>query len=77
LRYAGLAARLEKLGYEVHDSGNLKVPVRESLNHERQSNYLPSMRQICEEACAAGQQAVAILTNAQDFMVNLWNNLKE
>ncbi len=59
LRYAGLAARLEKLGYEVHDAGNLKIPVRESLGHERQSNYLPSMRQICEEACAAGQQAVA------------------
>ncbi len=59
LRYAGLAARLEKLGYEVHDSGNLKVPVRESLSHERQINYLPSIREICEEACAAAQQAVA------------------
>lgn len=59
LRYAGLAARLEKLGYEVHDSGNLKVPVRESLSHERQYNYLPSIRAICEDACAAGQEAVA------------------
>lgn len=59
LRYAGLAARLEQLGYEVHDSGNLKVPVRESLSHERQENYLPSIRGICEDACAAGQEAVA------------------
>jgi arginase len=59
LRYAGLAARLEQLGYEVHDSGNLKVPVRESLSHERQNNYLPSIRAICEDACAAGQAAVA------------------
>ena len=59
LRYAGLAARLEQLGYDVHDAGNLKVPVRESLNHERQNNYLPSIRKICEDACAAGQQAVA------------------
>lgn len=59
LRYAGLAARLEQLGYEVHDSGNLKVPVRESLSHERPYNYLPSIREICEDVCAAGQQAIA------------------
>lgn len=59
LRYAGLAARLEKLGYEVHDSGNLKVPVRESLSHERQFNYLPSIREVCLAACAAAQEAVA------------------
>ena len=45
VRYANLAARLEELGYEVHDSGNLIVPVRESLTHEkdmvfRKSNYI-------------------------------------
>lgn len=27
LRYAGLAGRIEELGYRVHDSGNLEVPV--------------------------------------------------
>lgn len=59
LRYAGLAARLEKLGYEVYDSGNLKVPVRESLSHERQYNYLPSIREVCLATCAAAQEAVA------------------
>ena len=58
LRYAGLAARLEELGHEVHDSGNLPVPVRESLAHERQSNYMPSIRDICESVCLAGQEAV-------------------
>jgi len=58
LRYAGLAARLEELGHEVHDSGNLPVPVRESLAHERQSNYMPSIRDICEAVCLAGQEAV-------------------
>jgi len=58
LRYAGLAARLEELGYEVHDSGNLPVPVRESLAHERQENYMPSIREVCKAACLAGQKAV-------------------
>lgn len=60
LRYAGLDARLEKLGYEVLDMGNLKVPVRESLNHEREQNYLPSIRLVCEAACEAGRMAVEL-----------------
>jgi arginase len=59
LRYAGLAARLQELGYTVHDSGNLTVPVRESLAHERQRHYLPSIRNVCEEVCLAGQEAIA------------------
>ena len=59
LRYAGLAARLEQLGYEVHDIGNLNVPVRESLAHERNQRYLPSIHRVCEAAYLAGQQAVA------------------
>lgn len=59
LRYAGLAARLEQLGYEVHDMGNLQVPVRESLAHERDERFLPSIRKVCEAACLAGEQAVA------------------
>lgn len=58
LRYAGLAARLEQLGCEVHDSGNLKVPVRESLIHERQENYLPSIQEVCEMTCQAGTEAI-------------------
>ncbi len=58
LRYAGLAARLQELGYTVHDSGNLPVPVRESLEHERSQHYLPSITRVCEAACTAGRQAV-------------------
>ena len=58
LRYAGLSARLQELGYTVHDSGNLSVPVRESLEHERSQHYLPSITRVCEAACAAGRQAV-------------------
>jgi arginase len=58
LRYAGLAARLEKLGFEVYDSGNLPVPVRESVADEREDRYLPSIIKVCQAACEAGQQAL-------------------
>ena len=58
MRYAGLSARLEELGYTVHDSGNLPVPVRESLAHESSLHYLPSIIKVCESACAAGRQAI-------------------
>lgn len=59
LRYAGLASRLEQIGYEVHDIGNLPVPVRESLTHERELRYLPSISQVCHAACLAGQEAIS------------------
>ena len=58
LRYAGLAARLEKLGYEVFDAGNLSVPVRESVADEREDRYLPTIIKVCEAACEAGRQAL-------------------
>ena len=58
LRYAGLSARLEELGYTVYDSGNLPVPIRESVAHERPQRYLASITRICEEAREAGRQAV-------------------
>lgn len=58
MRHAGLSARLEELGYTVHDSGNLPVPVRESLEHERTQRYLPSISKVCEAACDAGRKAV-------------------
>jgi len=59
LRYAGLAARLEHLGYEVHDYGNLHVPVRESLSLEKAERYLPSIKKVCEAACLVGSKAIA------------------
>ena len=58
LRYAGLAARLEGLGYEVFASGNLFVPVREAVSHEREERYLPTIIKVCQAACEAGQQAL-------------------
>ena len=41
--------------------------------------YVVDMTEFCVDKLAnrGSAQAVAILTNAQDFIVNLWNNLKE
>jgi len=58
IRYAGLTARLEKLGYQVCDRGNLHVPVRDSVREERDAHYLPTICRVCEEAYQAGRQAV-------------------
>ena len=42
VRYAGLAATLVQLGYQVLDSGNIEVPIRETLEEEQPHHYLPS-----------------------------------
>lgn len=59
LRYAGLSARLGRLGYRVEDLGNLSVPVRDVLVDERELRYLPSVRRVCEDVYRAGREAVA------------------
>lgn len=58
LRYAGLSNKLKRLGIDLHDSGNLFVPVRDSLSKSEQGNFLTSVAQVCQAAYQAGQQAV-------------------
>jgi arginase len=58
LRYAGIAHRLGQLGYQVEDSGNLTVPVRDVLVEERELHYLPSIRKVCDAVYQAGRKAV-------------------
>lgn len=58
IRYAGLSNKLKRLGFDLHDSGNLFVPVRDSLNEPEQGNFLPAIAQVCQAAYEAGQQAV-------------------
>ena len=49
IRYAGLQARLERLGWQVRDAGNLPVPIKESVMadaHRPKSvmnNFAPDM----------------------------------
>ncbi len=59
IRYAGLSDKLKRLGFSLHDSGNLFVPVRESLSEAEQGNFLLSIQQVCQAAYEAGQHAVA------------------
>lgn len=58
LRYAGLAANLAELGYQVQDSGNIAVPIRGTVSNEEGQNFLPSIRSTCQEVYAAARLAV-------------------
>jgi arginase len=58
LRYAGLAACLTELGYGVHDSGNIEVPIRGTVSDEEGQHYLPSIRAACHDVYAAARLAV-------------------
>lgn len=58
IRYAGLVGRLEQLGYEVNDLGNLRVPVRDAVRNERDTHYRETICRVCEAVYHAGQRAV-------------------
>lgn len=59
LRYAGLASRLAALGHRIVDSGNLAVPIRETLPEEVEQHYLPSICSSCRSVYQAVRSAVA------------------
>ncbi len=58
LRYAGLADRLAGLGYAVRDSGDLAVPIRESLCDQSGCDFLPAIREVNQAAYEAGREAI-------------------
>lgn len=61
VRYAGLHARLEALGYQVLDGGNLKVPVPEEVKVQGLGGmrYLEAVAQTCEVIFEAVREIVA------------------
>lgn len=59
IRYAGLSARLKSLGYQLHDEGNLFVPVRDSLADKQGGDFLGEVQQVCQAAYEAAAEAVA------------------
>src|SRR5574341_827988 len=75
IRYAGLQERLARLGYEVHDGGNIPVPQAEQLEeiafHDDpvigHAHYLPQVAQACQqvfvtmEACITERDHVIFL----------------
>jgi arginase len=56
IRYAGLQQRLNRLGYETHDGGNIIVPQVEEMEHPfredaaiGKAHHLPQVTQACQE----------------------------
>ena len=58
IRYAGLAPALERLGYQIHDSGNLYVPVRSCLQEDCSANFAEAIRQVCQAAYDTAVQSI-------------------
>ncbi len=59
IRYAGLASKLQALGYIIKDRGNLEVPLRYTLPNNSKEELLSAINQACEMAYLAGKDAVA------------------
>ncbi len=59
IRYAGLSAQLKKLGHELHDGGNIFVPVRDSLAENGAGDFLAAVQQVCQSIYDAAARAVA------------------
>lgn len=54
LRYAGLIRRIEELGYEVDDQGNLETPVRDTLRGKDGLGFLPAVVSACQAVYESG-----------------------
>lgn len=59
LRYAGLRERLQRLGREVEDCGNLEIAERETLPHRSGLDYLPEVARACALIYDAARDAIA------------------
>src|SRR4051812_23126456 len=52
LRVAGVDEKIKVLGINVHDTGDIPVPVRETLSQaETEKRYMRTITKICKEAC--------------------------
>jgi arginase len=65
LRYAGLQARLARLGYEVYDEGNIAVPNLEEKVVEGKARQLKAVTAVCQTIY---QQALACVQR-DDFVI--------
>ena len=70
IRYAGLQQRLQSLGLQVQDSGNITVPIIEEVRHLSQDDQMhnaEAIASVCQltydavrKSLAAGEQAVVL-----------------
>jgi arginase len=60
IRYARLKESLEKLGIEVTDYGNLRVPVPESASvADQNAKYFPIIKAVCDELAEIVEHVIA------------------
>jgi arginase len=59
MRYAGLRERLERLGWQTEDFGNLEIRERETLPASGGLEYLPEVVRACSAIYDAARQATA------------------
>jgi arginase len=60
IRYARLKESLEKLGIEVTDYGNLRVPVPESASiADQNAKYFPIIKAVCDELAEIVENVIA------------------
>ncbi len=60
LRYADVAARLQRLGYRVEDTGNIEVAVRGTLDPKKNGlAYLEAISTTCARVYEVGRKAIA------------------
>jgi arginase len=58
IRYAGLSQRLQKLGYDVEDYGNIPVPVREHLPAKESPGFATEIEDVCTHLYEIGSQSI-------------------
>jgi arginase len=58
IRYAGLADRLTRLGYQINDVGNVAVPVREHLPPREAPGYASEIQEVCSSLYQSGISAL-------------------
>ena len=59
MRYARLQELLQALGHNVHDHGDVQVPVVESLRAQQALGYLEVIRAVCQDTIKAMHQMPA------------------
>lgn len=59
IRYAGLEARLQEIGVECVDWGNVEAAVAEAVDvHDERARYLPQVKTTCDRVAGLVEQAV-------------------
>lgn len=61
VRYAGLRERIEQLGHDVDDAGNVDVPFREDAARgaQRGARFLGAVTDVCQNLAARTREALA------------------